>query len=258
DGTLHLWQLGDLLERRERWSRASAEADSYEDVGGGHHGDARASRSMPELPPNYGRHSNSTQLSPSPSMLLLEGAPTFEVGNERLVDLRPQKHNRHPVLDLHVQPRSDGVQLLASQEDGRACLYNLGRDRPSAGPALNFSISHKAVLSARFHPHFPSVFAASSQDQVVRIMDSREKNLCACVSYFKANTSVGCVRWRPDHEWQLATTASNMDMISGTSSMAAGLLVWDLRKPFLPLHQFNDGGSDPMPDFLWADTNHMV
>lgn len=178
------------------------------------------------------------------------------------IDLRSQKHRESPILDIHAHPfdgDAAGARLLVSQQDGFAAIYTIG-DRSSSVrlPPSMIKVSYKPVLSGRFNPVVRTMFAASAQDQVLRIFDTRIAGRDACVTKIRPGTSVGCVRWRPERPEQVATTGcpSELDTTS-RGFINAGILVWDLRRPFFPVHQFGSH-ADVHPDFFWADTNSIV
>jgi hypothetical protein len=84
DGSLHLWKIGDLLEK---WARPS------ESAAPDHDGDARPNR---------------------PEQGYLDGASS---STPPLVDLRPTRHRGEAVLDMHVQERSDGSRGISVCSD---------------------------------------------------------------------------------------------------------------------------------------------
>lgn len=203
DGSLSLWQLGDLLNREE-----TTGADSV---------------------------------------------PSATDSSIPLGEKHPKKGNTSghgAINDLHVQSGA-GNDVVLAQSNGIG-LYDLAQMKS----VHHYYAWHREVRSARFHPRFPSIAAAATGDSV-RIVDSRVKGDRGVLpTPMKAVNPIGCVRWRPDHDEQLATNSSP-DAVSGGTRMAAGLLVWDLRKPLLPLHQFKERG-DQIQDFLWADMNHLI
>lgn len=225
DGTLHLWKLklGDFPDMKQQ------ELDAHETQEVWHPG---------------------VRQSSAPAASSMRDADLSGDSSYEKLDLRPAQHGRSGVRDLHAQPHGDGAQLLVAQDNGRVSIYNLGDF--SCGTQCGFQVSFKHVLSARFHPHIPSLFAAAAQDQVVRILDMRENDHRACASVLRAG-AVGSIRWRPDRPEQIASCG--LDTMSG--SAGSGLLVWDLRRPFVPLHRFKAHG-DVVPDFFWADTNHLI
>jgi len=111
------------------------------------------------------------------------------------------------------------------------------------------------VLSGRFHPTAPKIYAVSTADQKLCINDLRNSAPCC---ELRQGISMGCIRWRPDQSTQIATTGWVQERtVKASGGMGWGLLVWDIRRPFVPLHQFNAHG-DLMPDFLWADDKHLI
>lgn len=212
------------------------------------------------------QHSGLRPGVPSAGDVVEEGLPwanSSQLGDavvERRVDLRAQRHNRTPVLDLHAQPWGEGgARLLVVQEDGMAGVHQLHDGMSAAASSSVFyTVSHKPLLSGRFSPQMPTIFATASQDQVLRVMDTRSNPRDGCLTKLRPNTSIGCVRWRPERPDQIATTGSAAaDCVAGSGHMSAGILVWDLRRPHVPLHQFG-GQGDLQTDFFWADSNHIV
>jgi len=224
DGTLHLWRLhADLCESQE----ASEESDGA--------GNYQA--------PVLSRNQLARQATPDSGYIK--------------VDIRPNNCSRVQVRDLHVQPQSDGAQILAVQEDGFALVYDLSRTSTNHRSVTSYEVSiGKPLLSGRFHPNAPAVFAAAS-DQVVRVLDARlEYRKMNEICKLQTGSSNGCIRWRPDQPDQIASCGSP-GLADAAAGVDAGILVWDLRRPFLPLHRLRTDG-DTVYDFFWCESHFLI
>eukprot|EP00927_Polykrikos_kofoidii_P077043 TRINITY_DN74032_c0_g1_i1.p1 TRINITY_DN74032_c0_g1~~TRINITY_DN74032_c0_g1_i1.p1 ORF type:complete len:812 (+),score=77.60 TRINITY_DN74032_c0_g1_i1:91-2526(+) len=167
-------------------------------------------------------------------------------------DLTPKI--RPKISDLHAQPCGSGSRLLVSYETGSVGICDLvGPFSRGLGIPMN-RIFSKSIVSGRWHPYLPDVFAVASQDKTIRIIDSRTSNASNCLL---RTGPVRCVRWRIGHPDQLASTPSDEGMAAGSSGMGSGVLVWDVRRPFVPVYQIG-GCGDPIKDFLWADRDHVI
>lgn len=225
-GYLKLWKPNsELLERGES-DNPEMEADDHWTTGGP--GTANAIRAIP-------------------------GQQAQDSGSKEFLPCW-QKRCGDAVRDLHASSRDGGTcQILVCSGTSAwvlklsACAANDVKVKDD----MNHLVSIKPAISGRLHPHLPDIFAVVAQDSVVRIFDSRmmkRENDCCNL---RTGSSIGCVRWRPDRPEQLATASG-----SPLNTMGGSLLVWDLRRPYCPLHEFSDSHS--VSDFFWADTNHLI
>eukprot|EP00928_Gymnodinium_smaydae_P032281 TRINITY_DN23422_c0_g2_i1.p1 TRINITY_DN23422_c0_g2~~TRINITY_DN23422_c0_g2_i1.p1 ORF type:complete len:806 (-),score=136.36 TRINITY_DN23422_c0_g2_i1:20-2437(-) len=241
DGTLSVWSLSQSIAEFQRAEECSSwNAERADETGApGAAGSPGGAAAHPQI---AARHSTSA----------VGASAQQEV--EAPPPLQSQLHKAGAkTLDLQAQFVGDGeAQLLEAREDGRVNLFTLGAGRDLRDDRTqSFRISHKAVCSARFHPHMASCFAAAPQDSSVRVMDIRSSVVAA---HIRTGMQVGRVRWRPDSEYHLATCGLPTTM---GSEAIAGVLVWDLRKPFVPVYQIH-GHDNFVEDFLWADNGHIV
>lgn len=102
------------------------------------------------------------------------------------------------------------------------------------------------VSSIALNPAEPNLIASGGgRDKLIKVWnwnDPEKSERFRPLFQVETIAPVGRVYWRPDHRWQIASCAVVNDM---------SLLVWDIRRPHLPVVSFS-GHRDSVTDLWWS------
>ena len=138
--------------------------------------------------------------------------------------------------------------LLVACEDGSVENLECDRDERTFTPTTKYQVSTQPVNTVRFCADSEHLFATGSRDAMIRVYDTRQPPTWAACS-FRSQSSVWCVRWRPD-------TAGGF-LSSCQSVLDPSVYVWDMRSTHTPAYVFNSH-KETVTDFFWVDKCHLL
>jgi WD40 repeat protein len=137
--------------------------------------------------------------------------------------------------------------FATAHDNGRMQVWDM---RNNSHPRIDLPAHTKLAHSLDWHPQDSQTIATASRDQTVRVWDLSGRPHQTYVVY--TSDSVGRVRWRPGHKYQLATSASVLDFNAN---------VWDIRNAFVPLYSLGRAGAvhhNVISCLEWLDADAML
>ncbi|XP_066247977.1 GATOR2 complex protein WDR24 [Euwallacea similis] len=151
-------------------------------------------------------------------------------GTMRYFDIRVKNavsvfySNTESVRDVQFSPHNS-YTFSAVSENGSVQIWDV---RKPDKLQVQFTAHSGPVFACDWHPEATWV-ATASRDKTIKVWDLTNKPTLEYTIHTIA--SIGCVKWRPQHKYQIASCALVID---------CSINIWDIRRPYIPYAAFNE------------------
>ncbi|CAG9761034.1 unnamed protein product [Ceutorhynchus assimilis] len=151
-------------------------------------------------------------------------------GTMRYFDIRMKNavsvfySNTESVRDVQFCPHNSYV-FSAVSENGSVQLWDVRKPDKSQH---QFTAHSGPVFACDWHPE-ATWLATASRDKTIKVWEMTGRPTLEYTIHTIA--SIGYVKWRPSHKYQLASCALVID---------CSINIWDVRRPYIPFASFNE------------------